>query len=121
MKHFYFLALLFSGIFLISGNAYACGNTYKKDHSTIKRASVKSEKECCAAAGHKDKKHHCCHHSCKNSKCICAPSASVFLIGNETVLQAGNCDFRNKKHQFNYPETSISSGFSSLYLKPKIG
>lgn len=120
MKHFYFFVLLFLGIFLISGNAYACGSTYKNDHSTIKRASAKCEKECCTA-NHKDKKHDCCHHSCKNSKCICAPPSSVFLVGSETFLQAGNYDFRNKKHQFNYPETSISSGFSSLYLKPKIG
>jgi hypothetical protein len=121
MKNFYFLAFLLLGIFLMSDNTFACGSKPESDHSATEMSSAKSKKDCCDTTGHKDKKHHCCHHNCKDSKCICAPSSNVFFISNETALQAGNNDFYNENQKFNHPETSISSGFSSLYLKPKIG
>lgn len=121
MKKFYFLAFLFLGIFLMPNNSFACESKSKMDHSTSEMTSTKSEKDCCDAIGHNGKKHHCCHNKCKDSKCICAPFSNVFLIFNETALQVRNYDFYNENQKFNHPETSISSGFSSLYLKPKIG
>lgn len=103
-------------------HTFACGSKFKKDHSGTEMASTTGKKDCCAASGsHKDKKHHCCHNNCKDSKCICAPSAGIFLVFNETVLKGRNYDFCNEKPKFNYPGTSVSSGFSSLFLKPKIG
>lgn len=121
MKNFYFLVFLLLGILLMPDNAFACGSKSESDHSATEMSSAKSKKDCCAAAGHKDKKHHCCNHNCKDSKCICASSSGVFLVCNETGLQAINGDFYNENQKFNHPETSISSGFFSLYLKPKIG
>ena len=121
MKNFYLLAFLLFGIFLMPDNAFACGSKSKRDHSATEMSSAKSKKDCCDAAGHKDKKHHCCNHNCKNSKCICTSTSSIFLVCNETGLQAINDDIYDESQKFNYPETSISSGFSSLYLKPKIG
>lgn len=121
MKNFYFLAFLLLGIFLMPGNTFACESKSESDHSATEMASAKNKKVCCDAFGHKDKKHHCCNNHCKDSKCICAPLSSVFLICNETALQVINYDFYNENQKFNHPETSISSGFFSLYLKPKIG
>ena len=122
MRKFYFLAFLVLGIFLMSDTTFACGSKSKSDHSAIEMLSSKSKKDCCdAVAGHKNKKHHCCNHNCKDSKCTCAPSASVFLVFSLSALQAGNSYFCYKNQKFNHPESSISSGFSSLYLKPKIG
>ncbi len=101
-------------------NTFACGSK-SENHSKTEMSSTTNKKDCCdTAVGHKDKKHHCTN-SCKDSKCICAPSTGVFLVFNEINLQVRNYDFFNKNQKFNHPETSISSGFSSLFLKPKIG
>ncbi len=106
----------------MSDTTFACGSKSKRDHFAIEMSSAKSKKDCCdAVAGHKDKKHHCCNNNCKDSKCTCAPSASVFLVFNVPALQTVDSDFYNKNQKFNHPETSVSSGFSSLYLIPKIG
>lgn len=122
MKKFYFLAFLLLGIFLMPGNTFACGSKSEMHHSATEMSSTNSKKDCCdVVADHKDKKHHCCNNNCKDSKCICTPSSGVFLILNETALQARNYDFCTEKQKFDYPESSISSGFCSLYLKPKIG
>ncbi|RUT72438.1 hypothetical protein D0817_02195 [Flavobacterium cupreum] len=122
MKNFYFLAVLLLSIFLMPDNTFACGSKSKIAHSATEMSSATGKKDCCAAAaGHKNKKHHCCHNNCKDAKCICVPSATVFLVCNATALKAGNYDFCNENQKSNHPENSVSSGFSSLFLKPKIG
>lgn len=125
MKSFYFLAFLFFGIFLMSNDAVACESNSNHDHSTTEISSTKIKKDCCDAgkAGHKhDEKHHCGKNKCKHSKCICSPSFSgVFLVVNQFALRSAFNDFYNENQKFGYPETSISSGFYSLFLKPKIG
>ncbi|CAC9973247.1 hypothetical protein [Flavobacterium panici] len=120
MRKFYFLAFLLLGFFIMPSNTFACVSKSKTGHSTTQMSSTNSKKDCCAA-GHMGKKNHCCDNNCKDSKCICAPSAGVFLVFNETSLKTRNYFFGTKNQKFNHPESSISSGYSSLFLKPKIG
>lgn len=122
IKNFYFLAFLLFGISLMPNDAFACGSKSKCDHTDTEISSTKVKKDCCAVKDGHDEKHHCGKNKCKHSKCICSPSFSgVFLVDNQYVLQAGHYDFYNENQKFGYPETSISSGFYSLFLKPKIG
>lgn len=122
MKKNYFTAFLLLGIFLMPASTFACGNKYKSDHSSVEIASTKTKKDCCGGvADHKDKKHPCCPNNGKDSKCICTSYSCVFLVFNEMDLPAVKFDFYNEKQKISHPEASVSSGFSSLYLKPKIG
>ncbi|MBF4507671.1 hypothetical protein IRZ83_13425 [Flavobacterium sp. JLP] len=122
MKSFYFFVLLMLGFFLTPGYAFACGNTPKKNHATTEITLNKDKKNCCDANGHCEKeKHHSCDGNCKHSKCICTASSAIFLVFAQSVLKINDFDFSDKNQKFNTPETFISSGFSSLFLKPKIG
>lgn len=121
MRNFYFLALLLLGFFLMPSDAFACGNKAENNHSTTEMSS-KCKKDCCNANGNrKNKKQHSCNGNCKDSKCICTTSCGVFLAFIETALKTNSFDFYKKNQKFNNPEAFISSGFFSLWLKPKIG
>lgn len=122
MRKFYFLALLLLGLFLMPSDAFACGSKIENQRSTTEMPSNKCKKDCCDANSHrKNKKQHSCNGNCKNSKCICTTSCGIFLAFIETALKTNSYDFYNKNQKFNNPGTFISSGFFSLWLKPKIG
>ena len=99
------------------GYTYACNNGHHKEMTQKDENSC--SKKCCKKKTSKQEKHNCdgkCRHS------GCTTSALQFVI-----LTSNNFDFQNDVFNFGlkntfsyYPEITISSGFTSIWLKPKI-
>lgn len=122
MKFFHFLLILLLGFFLMPGHIFACENNSEKHSSKTETSSKTEKKDCCQSNSHsKNKCHNPCGGKCKHCKCMCTASCSdcsTFFAG---ALKFNCCDFSNEKQKIHSLETSISSGFFSLWLIPKIG
>lgn len=117
-KHL-FILLLFIGVFFTPVNIFACGkdgvnHTCKTTHSTNKS---KAECSCC------NKKNNSHNNCCGHSKCGCSATChtsialSVFLQSS----QNNNYDFSFiEKVKFPSYDSSVSEGFYSIWLIPKI-
>lgn len=122
MKNFHFLLILLLGFFLIPSHVFACGNKSEKHSSKTEMSDKKEKKDCCESSSHsKNKSHNSCGGKCKHSKCICTASCSGFSAFFAVALQFNHYNFSNEKQKFHCSETFISSGYSSLWLIPKIG
>jgi hypothetical protein len=122
MKNFHFLVILLLGFFLIPSHSFACENKSEKHSSKTEMSSKIEKKDCCDTNSHsKGKNHNSCGGKCKHSKCICTASCSGFSAFFSVALKLNYYDFSNEKQKFHSSETSISSGFFSLWLIPKIG
>ncbi|MFT6638762.1 MAG: hypothetical protein ACJAYP_001348 [Flavobacterium sp.] len=114
MKKSYYIFLLLFGIFLIPSNAIACGG----EHSCEKEVTTTKEKSCCD--NDSDEKE--CEGSCGHSKCGCA-STSTSSFSSIFVQLKFNTVFNFSvitKVNFHYTMPSISDGYSSIWLIPKI-
>ena len=124
MKKFHFIVIIVFGIFLISGNAIACGKSSGK--STLKKeiSSAKSEKKsCCNSDNSKDKDNKGCKGKCGHSECGCSstcPTSSVSFLSdiNFKNIMFGYSSIERVK--FSYATQSILDGFYSVWLIPKI-
>jgi len=122
MKNFHFLLILLLGLFLMPSHIFACENKTERHSSKSEMTSKTKKNDCCASSGHsKNKNHNSCGGKCKHSKCMCTASCSGYSAFFAVTLESNYYDFSNEKQKINYVETSISSGFSSLWLIPKIG
>jgi hypothetical protein len=102
-------------------NSFACENNSAK-HSSSKETSSKMEKDdCCKNDSHsKTKNHEGCGGKCNHSRCGCASSCNSSVSMNELNFNRNIFNFSSEKEKFYDYETSISSGFNSLWLIPKI-
>ncbi|CAM3783416.1 hypothetical protein FLGE108171_14905 [Flavobacterium gelidilacus] len=117
MKKSYFIFLVLFGIFLIPNNAIACGNgndSCEKEITTTKT----HERSCCE----NDSDEKGCEGSCGHSKCGCAStfttsSTSIFnQLKFNTIFNFSTIT----KVNFHYTIPSLSEGYSSIWLIPKI-
>jgi hypothetical protein len=84
--------------------------------SCCKMQNTKTEKSCCQKNQKQEKS---CGGKCSNS---CTPTSLSFnsIVGNVFVFHIKAFDFYNKKPSFYYGKTFIKSGFSTIWLPPKI-
>lgn len=103
------------------GNAFACENNSAK-HSCKKEISSKTcNDDCCNKNGHsKAKNNEGCGSKCNHSKCGCTSSSNTSISITEWNSSTNCFNFSPEKQKFYNFETSISSGFNSLWLIPKI-
>ncbi|TDE44968.1 hypothetical protein E0I26_07480 [Flavobacterium rhamnosiphilum] len=122
MKKFHILLIVVLGFFLMPMSGFACENNSSK-HSSSKETSSKMDKDdCCKDDSHsKTKNHEGCGGKCSHSKCGCASSCNTSVSINELNFNRNSFNFFSEKQNFYNYETSISSGFNSLWLIPKIG
>lgn len=122
MKKFYILLIVVLGFFLMPTVTFACENNSSK-HSSSKETSSKMDKDdCCKDDSHsKTKNHEGCGGKCSHSKCRCASSCNTSVSINELNFNRNIFNFFSEKQNFYNYENSISSGFNSLWLIPKIG
>ncbi|MFV7236571.1 MULTISPECIES: hypothetical protein [Flavobacterium] len=122
MNKFHVLVIVIFGFLLMPSSAFACGNNSEK-HSCKKEVSSKSDKDdCCKDDSHsKNKNHEGCGGKCNHSKCACASSSNTSISISEWNINNNIFNFSSEKQKFYNYETSISSGFNSLWLIPKIG
>lgn len=122
MNKFHILVIVLFGFLLMPSSSFACENNALK-HSAKKETSSKMDKEdCCKNDNHsKTNDHEGCGKNCKHSKCGCATSCNSCTVAiNELKVNSNLFNFSSEKQKFHNYETSISSGFNSLWLIPKI-
>jgi hypothetical protein len=96
---------------------YACHNVQHKETSEKEESSC--SKKCCEKKNTKEEKHTCdgkCHHS----GCNTSTFPNIILHSNEFDLQNDVFNFALKNTFSYYQEVTLSSGFTSIWLKPKI-
>lgn len=114
----HFTALLV-GILLLASTSHAC--VIKAEKSCCKKEiSSKSEKkECCSDTHSKNKGKHC-DGKCGHSGCTTSVLNLNIISTNVFDIEFKNIDFYTKKDSFYHSKTFISSGFTSVWLPPKI-
>ena len=112
------------GIFLMPDNAIACGSG-KEKHACKKEASSakKEKKSCCESNGKSSNDNKGCEGNCGHSKCgctsTCPPSSVSFL--SEINFKVNMFNYSSiGKVKFSYATPSVSDGFYSIWLIPKI-
>jgi hypothetical protein len=122
-KKIYILLFTVFGFLVMPSVVFACGNNYSKTVSCKKEVSSKQEtKDCCDShANENGKRHHGCGGKCGHSNCN-IPSAQIAVIAPFIAeINAKTLFSYREKGDFNDLKTTISSGFQSLWLIPKIG
>lgn len=122
MKRFYIILIVTLGFFLLPTATFACGNLSEKASCTKETSKVHNEDCCSEEGGHSNKENHDgCGHKCGHASCGCA---SICYSGITFLMQP---EFKNitfslfsEKQKFYNSETSILSGFYSIWLIPKI-
>jgi len=107
------------GFFLIPEQTYACSSKkMQSKESACKKmpaGKYKAKSSCCKGDKHKKD----CSGKCKNGLCQCAPGSSVSItVATVSDLQKRFAEFQ--KQTFGYKPAYYSSGYSSIWLPPKI-
>ena len=120
-KNFHTYLLLFTlGFFLLPSVSFAC--EMKSEKACCKKeVPAKSEKKACCKDAPSDNENKSCKGKCGHSNCTSTSASSTFAILNDFVFNSNAFDFSTEKQKFYNYKTFISSGFSSLWLIPKIG
>jgi hypothetical protein len=115
-----FFMMLTLGFFLLPMLSHACGIKAEKACCTKEISSKSPTKKCCKESSDKHEKKSC-DGKCGHSNCTAASVISIIAVFTDIAFSANVFDFSDEKQQFHDLKTFISSGFSSLWLIPKIG
>ena len=103
-------------------NAVACGTAKKCCKKEI--SEVKTEKKsCCESEKQSSKDHNGCNGNCGHSKCGCSSTCSTSSVSFLAEIDFNSFIFNCssiEKVMFSYTTPSISDGFYSIWLIPKI-
>ena len=123
IKFFHKAVLLVAlGFFLMPSISFACEMKSEQSCCSKEMSSSNGEKmDCCKkeqqSKGKQDKDN---KGKSKHSSCSCFVFHISVIIPFETESKFLCVDLLDKKDKFNQSETTISSGFSSIWLIPKI-
>jgi hypothetical protein len=123
MKKYHIILVVILSIFFMPNTAMACGGNSK--HTCEKEvSSTKTEKKsCCSNDGSEGKDDKGCKGDCGYSKCGCSstcPSSSISFLP-EIIFKINFIRYSSiEKVKFSYTTPSISDGFHSIWLIPKI-
>ncbi|AWK02854.1 hypothetical protein HYN56_00945 [Flavobacterium crocinum] len=96
---------------------YACNTMHHKEITSKEKNSCSNK--CCEKKTSKQEKHNC-DGKCRHSGCTSSALQFVILTSNDLDLQNDVFNFSLKNKISSYSNSSISSGFTSIWLKPKI-
>ena len=122
MKKFHiYTIILIVGFLLLPSLSYACGTKSEKACDKKEIASAHNQKDCCESSQSSDENTGC-EGKCCQSKCGCSltsttSSASIFMHFNYQKIF--NFSTREKV-SFHYTTPSLSAGYSSIWLIPKL-
>lgn len=121
MKKFHLLAILIFGFYLMPSVSFACGCHHSGKNSCNKETTTNTYKmDCCKNDKHsKNKNQDGCNGKCGHSNCV-TTSSQFNLVTFEIKFKNNNFYLLEKKHNFFISKTNLSSGFSSIWLIPKI-
>ena len=124
MKKYHIIVIVLLGMFFMPSTAVACGNSNSKHSCEKEVSSTKTEKKCCCGDdSSKSKDENGCDGNCGHSKCGCSstcPASSISFIP-EIIFKINFIRYSSiEKVKFSYTTPSISDGFHSIWLIPKI-
>ena len=116
-KRFYIiLTILTIGFFLMPSEGYACETKTEKSCCKKNQVQVTDKKDCCSKKQDKS-----CNGKCGHSNCTTSTSINFAVISLFEISFKNNIfDLITQKSNFYHSETFISSGFTSVWLPPKI-
>lgn len=120
------IAILFLtlGFFLMSGTTYACGKSSEKisceNKENSKEANNSCQKDCCKKDHSPNKDQHGCNGKCDHSGCTTSSLHHSLIAINEYAFENNLFNFSTEKHDSLHKTASISAGFPSIWLLPKI-
>ncbi len=124
-KKFHILLLIVTlGFFLIPTLTYSCEMKSKKSCCNKEISSSNKEKmDCCKnnnpSKSNDEKSEGGCSGKCGHTNCTTS-SVQFSLTFFEIKFKGNNLEFSEKEQNYFNSETNISSGFSSIWLIPKI-
>lgn len=123
MNRFHIILIVMLGFFLMPTDTFACGKKVA-DHSCTKKTSTsdKDEDDCCSKKNHSGNKNHDgCGGKCGHSMCGCASvcNGGITFV-NQLEFKKITFSIFSQKQKFYNSETSILTGFYSIWLIPKI-
>ncbi len=125
MKKIQLLIALIFCIYLMPNIGMACGNTHVGTADIeANQATEQQHESCCKSHESSDVEDTTCCGQCGHSTCTCSAtsSTSTFTLVAMTFFDPSiTYFFALKKTNFNYLSKSISDGFLSIWLIPKIG
>lgn len=124
MKKLHIIILLFLGIFFMPATAMACGVKSAKQSCDQEVSCAKTTgKDCCCGTTSKSKDDKGCNGDCENALCGCSSTSTTSTVSflSEINFQTRIFNFSTaEKVNFSNASPSISDGFSSIWLIPKI-
>ncbi len=114
-----YLIILTIGFFLLPNLNYACGTKNEKVCCKKEISSKKLEKDCCKNNQSKDK-NKSCEGKCGHANCTTSSTNMSIILLNEVQFNKYIFNFSTEKVKFQNFKTFISSGFTSIWLIPKI-
>lgn len=99
------------------GYNHACNTVHKKEMAVKEENSC--SKKCCENKTSK-KENHDCDGKCRHSGCNISTLQFVILTSNDFDLENNGFNFSLKETISYSNKSDISSGFTSIWLKPKI-
>ncbi|HFG0566974.1 hypothetical protein [Flavobacterium psychrophilum] len=114
------IIILTLGFFLSPTLSYACGTKTEKSCCKKETTSKTEKKDCCKGKHSKDEDKSC-GGKCGHSNCTSSTSINFSLISfYEIEFKNNSFDFSAEKPKFHHSKTFISSGFTTVWLPPKI-
>ena len=124
MIKFHFILIFLLGILLMPASAVACGSKTSKKSCHQEVACCKSEKkECCCSDSCTSGENKGCNGDCDNSLCGCGSTSTTPTVSfiSEFYFETRIFNFSTgAKVNFSNASPSISDGYSSIWLIPKI-
>lgn len=97
---------------------HACGTTSEKSCCKTEKSE---KKDCCKSKDSKEKENKGCNGKCGHTNCTSTSAHSIVAVFNYVEITSPLAHFSAEKQNFYDSKTFISSGFSSVWLIPKIG
>ena len=113
------IIILTLGLFLSPTSSYACGTKTEKSCCKKETSSKTEKKDCCSDKNSKDKDNSC-GGKCGHSNCTTSSVNFSIIAFYEIQFNNNNFDFSSEKSKFYDFKTFLSSGFTSVWLLPKI-
>ncbi|MBF4518918.1 hypothetical protein IRZ71_21385 [Flavobacterium sp. ANB] len=109
----------------MSNSGYACGRASEKTSCEKKEISKKEtshscQKDCCTKNHDSKKDQHGCNGKCDHSSCTTTALQFSLITINEFEFSNNLFNFSLEKSISYYKTASISAGFTSIWLPPKI-
>lgn len=113
------IILLTLGFFLSPTLSYACGTKTEKSCCKKETTSKTEKKDCCKKKQSEDKDNSC-GGKCGHSNCTSSTINFSVILLYEIEFKNNNFSFSPEKQNFYYSKSFISSGYSTVWLPPKI-